>query len=317
MTPRTPGRRRLPRVGAGVCGVGGAGFTLIEILVVVAVIAVLIGLLLPALRGAREMARRTQCVSQMRQLMLAATQYSGDQTDGMWPVVPSWETPSGVEFDSWRYGGKTADAFWERSYSGRLLYPVGTRLLNPYVYPDTLLKDSVDEHGTRSPTGRLELPIYRCPSDRGSYQHAPNYQWYNPNLTVDFDTSISGYDDVGTSYMMNVKWFDQAKIENSRQPALSRITGSVTPELWRRTRRMFRSASMEAPARFVWLHDQTLDIVAFKAQNQIGDHGELNRSTSGFMDAHVEYLRAEPGAYETQAYMLKFGRIQGFVERGR
>lgn len=289
------------------------GYTLVELLVVVAVIAALIGLLLPALRGAREMARRTQCVSQMRQLILGATQYSHDQRDGMWPVVPSWETPASVDFDSWRYGGKTADAFWERSYGGRLLYPVGTRLLNSYVYPDTLLKDGVDEQGARSAAGRLELPICRCPSDRGTYQRSPNAQWYNPNLTVDFNTSITGYDDVGTSYMMNVKWFDQAKVENSRQPAQSRISGPLTPELWRRTRRMFRSASMEAPSRFIWLHDQTMDIVAFKAQDQIGDHGELNRSTSGFMDGHVEYLRAEPGAYETPHYMLKFGRIQGFV----
>src|SRR5688572_603151 len=59
----------------------GGSFTLIELLVVIAIIAILAALLIPALVGGKERAKRVACKNAIRQFSIAAHLYANDQED--------------------------------------------------------------------------------------------------------------------------------------------------------------------------------------------------------------------------------------------
>ena len=98
------------------------GFTLIELLVVISVVALLIGLLLPALKKAKESARRVTCLSNQHQLNNALQVYASEQ-DGYFPPTHGgmnavsnhyasspWARDSGEAFAKFRFWG--GDVGW-------------------------------------------------------------------------------------------------------------------------------------------------------------------------------------------------------------
>ena len=71
------------------------GFTLIELLVVISIIAILAGMLLPAIGLVRESARRANCGSNQRQIVLAMIVYGSDN-DGSWPYCKGADASYGT-----------------------------------------------------------------------------------------------------------------------------------------------------------------------------------------------------------------------------
>ena len=121
------------------------GFTLIELLVVIAIIALLLALLFPVLRSARELAQRTVCLSNLRQLTLAWIAYA-EEHDGK--IVRGFP-----------YGGRTGEIFLE-GWAGRAFLPDNSRSRAELIaHPEK---------------GALwlwikDVDIYRCPRGRAGH----------------------------------------------------------------------------------------------------------------------------------------------------
>lgn len=90
------------------------GFTLIELLVVIAIIAILAAILFPAFAKARESARRTSGLSNVKQISLAFTQYV-QEYDGHYPGTVTERQAN----DSARFGSVPDDAAARAPYSIR------------------------------------------------------------------------------------------------------------------------------------------------------------------------------------------------------
>ena len=142
----------------------GQAFTLIELLVVIAAVAVLASLLLPALARSKDSARRIQCVSNIRQLGLAAIMY--------------WDDNAGQTFayrGAFTNGG---DVFWfgwlERGSEGQRAFDARQGALFPYL----------QGHGLAiCPALEYISPRFKLKAAAAAYGYGVNRNLTAPTLT--------------------------------------------------------------------------------------------------------------------------------------
>ena len=136
----------------------GQGFTLIEILVVLAVVSALAAILFPVFSTVRENARRTSCLSNLRQLGLAIHAYAQDNDDRL---------PYGVDICD-----KDGNV-WNGT-------PFERRVKHMPMLPDLLLPYTTSQ------------ALWRCPSDSGQNTCAPSNFPLAPSFR-DFDARGMSY----------------------------------------------------------------------------------------------------------------------------
>lgn len=100
------------------CALRGPGFTLIELLVVIAILAILAALLLPALSNSKAAGKRAQCLSNLRQMEVAAQVYVQDNS-GSYPPAYSYATENDVNI-SYAWDLTTIDGNPKRVIPGLL-----------------------------------------------------------------------------------------------------------------------------------------------------------------------------------------------------
>ncbi|NLF08614.1 MAG: DUF1559 domain-containing protein [Pirellulaceae bacterium] len=121
-----------------------AAFTLVELLVVITIIGILIALLLPAVQAAREAARRTQCMNNLKQIGIALHGYH--EALGCFPPSAATNSSSSVSSTNWSWSA----------------------LILPYIEQSNVNEDIDYDFGYNEIENQVVIkqfiPMYNCPS---------------------------------------------------------------------------------------------------------------------------------------------------------
>ena len=162
------------------------GFTLIELLGVLAIIAIPAAILFPVFARAREKARQTSCLSNVKQIMLGVMMYAQDYDEVLIPAALPWQAPAEAP--------ATADEWHE--------------ILQPYLSNVTIL---------RCPSAKSSYPGYGWNyQEFGYYYTTHGTGWATPLAQVENPAEVILLGDglLGTRYIYRRHATNTSKIHN-------------------------------------------------------------------------------------------------------
>lgn len=252
------------------------GFALVELVVVVIVLGVVVAVLLPMASRSRNADGLHQSVYNVASLMRATLMYHVGE-GGRAPMRGARYSNSQLTgWDTWHFGGKNCDIYWQFQSQGTFDESAYARPLNQYLplaripRPANYVSTPTTFHpGTPTAAQRLSLQIdiFRSPGDVATRQRA------FPSPTP----SVTGYNDVGTSYLLNMKWWGHPSIGG----------GTFTQQFNNGANRVGLALGGANP-NYVFMHDQIADVASNFSQAP-GEFGGINMSVLGFADGRVRY----------------------------
>jgi len=261
------------------------GFTLVELLIVISIIALLMSILVPSLGKARELAKRTVCGHNIKQVGVAIIAYSAD-TDllpfyGGWD--PSWRapfdsTPANAQDEGHPYAAYRADKepWGDPTYAKK---PVPMKLACLY-------------------TGKYvgDARVFYCPSNRNStYKYESFVKPLAPNISSDWGTLPQIYN---TTLNPPNQWvrigYTYYPIDETikRPPLMVPVFGTLVPKY---TARRYSLLSKKSPylTDIIWSRGLLSHKSGIDGDNRVKNAG-IN---SLFKDGHVNYVKDQTVSY--------------------